>query len=287
MILFLRVCLLASATITAALFTGCASAPETGRSQLSLISDAEVESMAVSQFDQMKQQMPISKDVEKQQRLQKIGERIVVAARARGADLKPPEQWEFVVFESDQINAFAMPGGKVGFYTGIFPLFDNDDDVAVVMGHEIAHVAAHHGEEKVSHQLANQMAGAALAIGLGLGEVDHSTSQIVMASYGLGSSIGFILPYSRTMESEADHVGLIYSSAAGYDPRASVPFWQKMDSQGGERPPEFLSTHPSGTTRIRRLKELIPEALPIYMQASGQASWPGPVKPGAMYAYLY
>ncbi|MGE9295204.1 MAG: M48 family metallopeptidase [Puniceicoccales bacterium] len=267
------------------LITGCATAPETGRSQLSLIGDAEVESMAVSEFDQMKQQMPVSNDPEKNAALRRVGEKIVQAARDRGADLRPPSQWEFVVFESDQINAFAMPGGKVGFYTGIFPLFDNDDDLAVVMGHEIAHVAANHGEEKVSHQLANQMAGTALALGLGLGEVSHSTQQIVMAAYGAGSSYGFILPYSRTMESEADHVGLIYSASAGYDPRASVPFWQKMDAQGGERPPEFLSTHPSGQTRIQRLQQLIPDVLPLYYQATGQShQWLGPVAPYSAFA---
>jgi len=272
--------------VTMALLTGCSTAPETGRSQLSLIGDTQVESMAVSQFDQMKQEMKVSNNREMNDRLRRVGENIVRAARDRGAPLRPPEQWEFVVFESEQINAFAMPGGKVGFYTGIFPLFDNDDDLAVVMGHEIAHVAADHGEEKVSHQLAQQTAGQALAIGLGIGGVEHTTQQIVMAAYGASASYGFVLPYSRTMESEADHIGLIYSSAAGYDPRASVPFWQKMGAQGGERPPEFLSTHPSENTRMARLQKLIPEVLPIYQQATGQASWSTPFVPGPMYAFL-
>jgi len=248
--------------------TGCTSVDETGRSQMKMISDQEVASMAVGQFEQMKQEMPISRDPQMNARLQRVGEKIVIAARERGADLPPPEQWEFVLFESDQVNAFAMPGGKVGFYTGIFPLFESDDDLAVVMGHEIAHVSADHGAEKVSHQLANQLAGAALAIGLGVGGVDHDTSQIVMASYGAGSSLGFVLPYSRTMESEADHIGLIYSSAAGYDPRVSVDFWGRMASQGGERPPEFLSTHPAEGTRIRNLRDkIIPEVMPIYENA--------------------
>lgn len=261
--------------------TGCASVNETGRSQMSLISDDEVASMAVSQFDQMKQEMPLSNDAAKKAQLQRVGERIVKAARDRGADLLPADQWEFVLFESDQVNAFAMPGGKVGFYTGIFPLFQSDDDMAVVMGHEIAHVSAHHGAEKVSHQLANQLAGVALALGLGVGGVDGDTQQIVMASYGAGSSLGFILPYSRTMESEADHIGLIYSSAAGYDPRAAPSFWQRMAAQGGSRPPEFLSTHPSEDSRIKRLNELVPEVLPIYYKATGQAQWEylGPVAP--------
>ncbi|GHB98386.1 M48 family metallopeptidase [Cerasicoccus arenae] len=269
------------AGLAIAWLTGCSTVSETGRSQLSLVSDAEVESMAVSQFDQMKHEMPIANDPAKQQALRRVGEKIVRAARAQGADLLPPEQWEFVLFDSDQVNAFAMPGGKVGFYTGIFPLFQSDDDIAVVMGHEIAHVSADHGAEKVSQQMANQVAGTALSIGLGVGGVEHDTQQIVMASYGMGSNFGFILPFSRTMESEADHIGLLYSSTAGYDPRASVPFWQRMAANGGERPPEFLSTHPSENTRIARLQELIPEMLPLYYKASGQTQneWLGPVAP--------
>lgn len=254
--------------VLVACLVGCTTVDETGRSQMKMISDQEVASMAVGQFEQMKQEMPVSRDPEMNARLQRVGEKIVIAARERGADLPPADQWEFVLFESDQVNAFAMPGGKVGFYTGIFPLFVSDDDLAVVMGHEIAHVSADHGAEKVSHQLANQLAGAALAIGLGVGGVDHDTSQIVMASYGMGSSLGFVLPYSRTMESEADHIGLIYSASAGYDPRASTAFWQRMADQGGERPPEFLSTHPSENSRIRRLQnEIIPQVMPIYQQA--------------------
>lgn len=251
-----------------ALLTGCTTVDETGRSQMKMISDQEVASMAVDQFQQMKQEMPISNNAEQKARLQRVGEKVVTAARERGADLPPPSQWEFVLFESDQVNAFAMPGGKVGFYTGIFPLFKSDDDLAVVMGHEIAHVSADHGAEKVSHQLAQQLGGAALAIGLGVGGVESDTSQLVMQAYGAGSMYGGVLPYSRTMESEADEIGLIYSSAAGYDPRASVEFWQRMAAQGGARPPEFLSTHPSEGTRISNLQnEIIPRVMPIYEQA--------------------
>lgn len=256
------------AILLAAWFSGCTTVDETGRTQMKMISDQEVASMAVSQFEQMKQEMPISNDAAQKARLQRVGEKVVAAARERGADLPPPSQWEFVLFESDQVNAFAMPGGKVGFYTGIFPLFESDDDLAVVMGHEIAHVSADHGAEKVSHQLASQLGGAALAVGLGVGGVEADTQQIVMASYGVASTYGGILPYSRTMESEADRIGLIYSSAAGYDPRVSTAFWQRMASQGGARPPEFLSTHPSENTRISNLEnEIIPEVMPIYQQA--------------------
>lgn len=265
-----RLCLFSLILALAAFLTGCQTVDETGRSQLSLVGDSEVSSMAVQQFEQMKSEMPVSNDPQMNAQLQRVGKKIVDSARANGADLLPSDQWEFVLFESDQVNAFAMPGGKVGFYTGIFPLFDSDDDMAVVMGHEIAHVSADHGQEKVSHQMANQMAGAALAIGLGVGGVDHDLSQVVMASYGAGSTYGFILPYSRTMESEADHIGLIYSSSAGYDPRRAVPFWQKMAAQGGARPPEFLSTHPGESTRIKAIEKMMPEVLPLYYKATGQ-----------------
>lgn len=266
------------------MLAGCSTVPETGRNQLSLVSDAQVESMANQGFAQMKKDVPISQDVAKQARLRRVGERIVRAARARGADLPPPEQWEFVVFEDDAVNAFAMPGGKVGFYTGIFPLFDNDDDLAVVMGHEIAHVAADHGQERVSQQMTAQIAGAGLALGLGLSEVDNTSARLALAAFGATATYGVIMPYSRTQESEADHIGLIYSAAAGYDPRRSVILWQRMANQGGARPPEFLSTHPSENTRIQRLQAQIPQVMPLYERSKTNASWLGPVYPEHLYA---
>lgn len=271
-----------------AFFTGCSTVHETGRKQFSLISESSVESMAAQGFAQLKQQTKVSQDREKNAQLQRVGKRIVEAARARGADLPPPNEWEFVVFEDDAVNAFAMPGGKVGFYTGIFPLFDNDDDLAVVMGHEIAHVSADHGQERVSQQMAAQVAGAGLAIALGLSETDNTTSQIAMAAFGAGSSVGVLLPFSRASESEADHIGLIYSSAAGYDPRRSVVLWQRMADQGGARPPEFLSTHPSENTRIRRLNELIPQVMPLYERTQNDFSdysMLGPIYPEHLYGF--
>lgn len=267
-----------------ALLSACSTVPETGRSQLTLVSDAQVQSMAAQGFAEMKQELTVSQNPEMNARLRRVGERIVKAARARGADLPPPAQWEFVVFEDEAVNAFAMPGGKVGFYTGIFPLFENDDDLAVVMGHEIAHVAADHGRERVSQQMTAQVAGAGLALGLGLGEVRQDSAQIALAAFGAGSTVFGILPYSRLQESEADEVGLIYSASAGYDPRRSISLWQRMAEQVGARPPEFLSTHPSENTRIRRLQKLMPEVMPLYEQASGQYSWLGPVSP--QFAYL-
>ena len=271
-------------------FSACSTVHETGRKQLSLISDGQVNNMAAQAFAELKRTSKVSADPEQNARVQRVGKRIVEAARARGANLPPPNQWEFVVFEDDAINAFAMPGGKVGFYTGIFPLFETDDDLAVVMGHEIAHVAAGHGQERVSQQMAAQIAGFGLALGLGLAETDDTTSNIALAAFGAGASVGVLLPFSRTQESEADHVGLIYSSAAGYDPRRSIIFWQRMADQGGPRPPEFLSTHPGEHTRMRRLNRLIPQVMPIYQQTQNDFSdysALGPVYPEHLYAAVY
>lgn len=261
------------------LFAACSTAPETGRSQLVLLPEAQVDSMAAQGFSQMKQQLTVSTDPEKNAQLQRVGERIVNAARARGANIPPASQWEFVVFEDDAVNAFAMPGGKVGFYTGIFPLFESDDDLAVVMGHEVAHVTAGHGRERVSHQLATQMAGLGLALGLGASRVSDSTADIALAAFGAGTSVGILLPFGRHQESEADHIGLIYSASAGYDPRNAVPFWERMGGAGGASPPEFLSTHPNYQTRIRRLQQLMPEVMPLYERSRSDQAWLGPVYP--------
>ncbi|MGF1452784.1 MAG: M48 family metallopeptidase, partial [Opitutales bacterium] len=181
------------------------------------------------------------------------------------AEIAPPEEWEFVLFASEQINAFALPGGKVGFYEGILELMDNESQVATVMAHEIAHVVADHGGERVTQQLGVSAIGAGLAVGLGSSDVSPTTQQAIMAAYGTGSQLGVLLPFSRTHESEADEIGLIYMAEAGYDPREAVAFWQNMKAAAGDgAPPEFLSTHPSHDTRIEDLRAMIPDVMPIY-----------------------
>lgn len=254
---------------------GCSHVHETGRRSLQLMPESQLAVMATDAFNDMKRQMPVSNDPVMNAQLRDVGYRIVDAARARGADVPPPEQWEFVLFEDDQVNAFAMPGGKVGFYTGIFELFESEDDLAVVMGHEVAHVTAGHGNERVSQQLL--ASGIGTGLGFAMREQSEGMRTAVMVGFGLGSQLGVLLPFSRAQESEADHIGLIYSSAAGFDPRVSVSFWERMDAlaSGGGRPPEFLSTHPSGQTRIRRLHNLIPEVMPLYLQ--NQRAHLGPV----------
>ncbi len=239
--------------------TGCHTVPQTGRSALHLMPSDQLASMAAAQFGQLKQETPISRDPTYNAMLQRVGERIAYVA----APDMPNAQWEFVVFDDDeQINAFAMPGGKVAVYTGIFKVAKTDADLAVVVGHEIAHVAAGHGNERVSHQLL--AAGGALALQIGTSDMDSSDRQLLLAAYGAGATVGVILPYSRYHESEADEIGLIYAAKAGYDPRAAIGFWERMEAQKGGAPSEFLSTHPAGSTRIKKLNELMPNAYQVY-----------------------
>lgn len=240
------------------LFTACYTVPVTGRSSFSMLSDSELAQMSAEQFAQMKQEFPISSDPKYTAMVDRVGRRIAEAAE----DDIPYSDWEFVVFDdAGSINAFAMAGGKVGVFTGIFRVAANDDELAVVMGHEIAHVAARHVNERASQQMGMQVGGVLIGAVLGSG----TGGQIAQQAYGLGSGLAG-LSFSRGMEQEADHIGLIYAARAGYDPRAAVPFWEKMEveSSGQAAPPEFLSTHPSGDSRMTFLQEIMPEAVAEY-----------------------
>lgn len=256
--------ILLSLTATLALYlAGCYTVPETGRSSLNVMPNSVLQQQASAAFQKMQEDAKISKDKEKIQRVERIGRRVLRAAGPSG-DLPPPEDWKFVVFDNDEmVNAFAMPGGKVGVYTGLMKLADNDDQLAVVIAHEVAHVSARHGNERVSQAVTVSGIGAGLNVALK--DQDRETRQLVMAAYGLGAQFGALLPYSRLHESEADEIGLTYMARAGYDPRAAPRFWQKMKSESeGKSPPEFLSTHPSHDTRIDKMQELMPRALKIY-----------------------
>ena len=172
-------------------------------------------------------------------------------------------QWEFNVVESQEVNAWCMPGGKVVVYTGILPITQNETGLAVVMGHEIAHAIAKHGSERMSQGLLQQLGGVALSVALQ--DEPETTQAIFMTAYGVGTTVGVMLPFSRTHESEADHLGLIFMAMAGYDPNYAVDFWTRMAANsGGGAPPEWLSTHPSNETRIANIKKLLPEALSYY-----------------------
>ncbi len=171
-------------------------------------------------------------------------------------------QWEFNVVESEEVNAWCMPGGKVVVYTGILPITKDETGLAVVMGHEIAHAIAEHGSERMSHGLMQQLGGVALSVALA--DEPELTQSLFMTAYGVGSTVGVMLPFSRTHESEADHLGLIFMAMAGYDPNAAVDFWTRMAANSQGAPPEWLSTHPSNETRIADIKKLLPEALQYY-----------------------
>ena len=199
----------------------------------------------------------------------RVGQRIRGAVetylRSQGqSNLLDGYAWEFNLVHDKSANAFAMPGGKVVVFDGILPAAMDDAGLATVLGHEIAHAIARHGNERMSQALIAQLGG--VALGLALSSQPEQTQQMFMTAYGMGSQVGILLPYSRLQESEADHLGLIFMALAGYDPRQAIGFWQRMSSQeaAGAAPPEFLSTHPSHGTRISDLQAHMPEALAYY-----------------------
>lgn len=246
--------------LAAPFFTGCATVPETGRSQIMVVSAGHEAQMGLQAFDDIKKKEKISADPAANARVQRVGTRI---AQAVGRDI-PNAQWEFVVFESAQVNAFALPGGKVGVYTGLLKLVGSDSELACVMGHEIAHVTARHGAERASDQLT----AAALGLAVGVATEGRRNQDLWRVGFGLAAG-GTLLSFSRTHESEADHIGLIYAARAGYDPRTAIDFWRKMaaNKAGKAQAPEFLSTHPSDDTRIANLGKLMPQMLAIYEAA--------------------
>ena len=192
--------------------------------------------------------------------VREIGYRIAEAAQAMGVD--PGFDWQFNVIQSDQVNAFALPGGYTAVYTGLIPVAQNEDALAVVMGHEVAHALAHHGAERMAQQNMQRIVGAGVA--MGAGGMDYSAQQAVMGVFGGISQYGFALPFSRKHESEADEIGLYLMATACYDPREAPRLWERMAQAGGATPPEFQSTHPSPETRINDFERLMPRAIEIY-----------------------
>jgi predicted Zn-dependent protease len=258
------------AALTAVLLVACAQVPITGRDSLQLVPQSQLMSMAEQQYTQTLKEAKISTDAEKTAMVQRVGNRIAQAAenylRQEGhTDLAESFQWEFKLLEEDVANAWVLPGGRAAVYTGILKYTQDENGLAVVLGHEVAHALANHGNERVSQGLLTQLGGVALAVALS--QRPAQTQQLFMAAYGVGATVGLLLPYSRLHESEADHIGLILMAMAGYDPRAAVPFWERMNQDKSGRPPEFLSTHPAPETRIARIQELLPEAMPYYEKA--------------------
>lgn len=245
------------------LVSSCATSPE-GRSQLKLLPDDQIDSMGVQSFEQIKKDTPESSNANVRAYVQCIANAIIPQLK----EDNNPAQWEVRVFADDQANAFALPGNKIGVYEGLLKYAVNQDQVATVMGHELAHVIAEHGNERVSDQLAAQAGLTIAAIALGTSELSDSNKGLVMAGLGIGVQYGVILPFSRTHESEADLIGLDLMASSGFDPRESVKLWQNMAKSGGQ-PPEFLSTHPSSATRIKDLNARMPRALDAYNKAHG------------------
>jgi predicted Zn-dependent protease len=216
-------------------------------------------------------QSKLSGDSTQVQRLRRVGTRIQHAVESyfsstgNSAHLKD-YRWEFNLIESKDVNAWCMPGGKVAFYTGILPVCQDDAGIAVVMGHEVAHAVADHGAERMSQSLLAEMGG--MALSAAVADQPQQTQALWMGAFGLGAQYGVLLPFSRTQESEADHLGLIFMAMAGYDPQTAISFWQRMSAQGGgAAPPEFMSTHPSDATRIKKIQEVMPEAMNVYKPA--------------------
>ena len=241
------------------LLAGCYQVPVSGRHALSLVDDKEVTKMSIAAFDDMKRHYPISKDRERIAQLQRVGERLQKAVPIWDM---PDADWEFVVFDVPQINAFAMAGGKVGVFSGLFKIAENDDQLASVIGHEIAHVTAKHVHEQLSQQMAlntGGMLGSVALMGSGAGML---TSSAIMGVYGLGTDLtGFA--FDRNKEKEADFIGLMYMARAGYDPEEAVKVLEKLDAESGSQPtpPAFLSTHPSNPDRISQIQQAMPKAL--------------------------
>jgi len=260
-----RIRIPALALLPLLILSACATAPYTQRSQLILISASEENRLGVQAFQQVLAKEKVTRDPVLQGVVDRIGWRVATAAN------RPDFQWQFVVIDNEKTaNAFALPGGKVAVYTGIFPVAKTEGGLAAVMAHEVAHVLARHGGERLSQGLLAQMG--AVAVQVGMAGSDPGVVQGVMAAYGLGANVGVLLPYSRLQESEADRIGLILMAQAGYDPREAVHLWERMAQQDRNRPPEFFSTHPSAGTRIQDLQRSVPNALTYYRPGSEQVA---------------
>jgi predicted Zn-dependent protease len=246
----------------------CQTVPITGREQLSFVPASQILPMSFNQYQDFLSKHTVVEHGEKTEMVKRVGTRIEraveryfsehdLSSRLKGY------QWEFNLVEDKQANAWCMPGGKVVVYSGILPVTRDENGLAVVLGHEIAHAVANHGGERMSQALLVEMGG--LTLDAALSQDQTKTNSLFLAAYGLGAQVGILLPYSRVQESEADHLGLIFMAMAGYDPNGAVAFWERMiSSKHGASPPELLSDHPADAKRIENIKEFLPEAIEYY-----------------------
>ncbi|NPA34858.1 MAG: M48 family metallopeptidase [Chlorobi bacterium] len=249
----------------------CSKVPITGRKQLNLVPESMLIALSFDEYQKIQQTYPPEVGTPRAKMVERVGWKMAKATeeflRQNGMENRIKEfQWEFKLLKADSIvNAFCLPGGKIAFFTGIMPIAQNEAGVAVIMGHEIAHAIARHGNERLSQALLAQMGG--IALDVALKEKPEETRQLFLAAYGVGVQVGVLLPYSRKQELEADRIGLILMAIAGYNPEEAIKFWERMEKMaGGASVPEFLSTHPSHKRRIEQLKKLLPEAMKYYNQ---------------------
>jgi predicted Zn-dependent protease len=265
--LMIAILFAATTLISASFVTSCSTVPITGRHQLNLLPESQMLSMAMTSYNEFLKENPVSKDATKVAMVKNVGQKIATAVERylseNGlSDRIAGYKWEFNLVQDDVPNAWAMPGGKVVVYTGILPYTKTEAGLAVVMGHEIAHAIARHGNERMSQALLIETGGTALS--LALSQKPEETQSLFLMAYGVGTQVGISLPYSRAHETEADKLGLIFMAMAGYDPHEAVEFWQRMSQAGGQKPPEFLSTHPADQTRVKNLREYMPKAMKYY-----------------------
>ena len=244
------------------LLSSCGSVPITGRKQILLVSDQEVLTSSLTQYSNYMKSAPVSSNTSGKNMVTRVGKKIAAATeqylKANGLSAELSNfSWEFNLVKDNQVNAFCMPGGKIVVYEGLLKLVSSDDELAVVLGHEVAHAVAKHSNERMSQQLMTQYGAQILTQAL-----SNKSAAIQKAGstiYGLGAQYGLTLPVSRKHESEADYMGLIFMTMAGYDPNVAITFWQKMSAGSGAAIPEFMSTHPSDATRINDIKKILPE----------------------------
>lgn len=251
------------------LVAACATAPYTGRHQLLLTSEGSETSMGYQAFGQIKRKYKVSHDPAINAEVKRVGQRIAAAAQ------RPDYRWEFVVFDDKEANAFCLPGGKVGIFTGILKYTQDEAGLATVISHEVAHALARHAGERMSQGMLAQVGG--LGLGAALGGMSPVAGQAVMTGYSLGTQYGILLPYSRTQEYEADHIGLILMAKAGYDPAQALEFWKRMMAKDKKaKPPQFMSTHPTDANRLHELEVFLPEARKYYVPVYDRAAPPQP-----------
>jgi predicted Zn-dependent protease len=261
---------ISSLFILAALLVSCSKNPLTGKSQFTLLPETELQNMATSQYQQFLSSNKVvsvssNRDAEM---VKRVGDRIVRAVETYYADKGMSEKltgfkWETNLVEDKAVNAWCMPGGKIVVYTGILPITQNEAALAAVMGHEVSHALLQHGNQRMSQGIVQQLGGVALSVALA--NKPQETQDLFLTAYGVGSTVGVMLPFSRKHELDADRYGLIWTAMAGYNPQEAIGLWERMEkASSGQKPPEFLSTHPSEGRRIDQINKYLPEAMQYY-----------------------